>query len=223
MPATWKGEPSDCSEQLTYHAGQPSNCDLQANGNAPDRQENTMSSVGKNSGFVSRAPPAVNSSCNNWHVHSCVEQHPLSLQPARQKSTPLHLTPPPPPPPAISQHNILCKVSLVHECRKGDSRRFGPLVQRALVGGPTKSCEGLQCLEPDCQVNLSHFEDLLQEIDNTLRSLPATGQVTPHPSFMHSLTRSFLHSFNQSFIHSFMHSFVHYLSSPKVRGTYSSE
>ncbi|DBA82616.1 TPA: tubulin alpha 1, variant 2 [Trebouxia sp. C0004] len=61
--------------------------------------------------------------------------------------------------------------------RKGDSRRFGPLVQRALVGGPTKSSQGLQCLEPDCQVNLSHFEDLLQEIDNTLRSLPATGQV----------------------------------------------
>ncbi|KAL0037414.1 hypothetical protein WJX79_006840 [Trebouxia sp. C0005] len=61
--------------------------------------------------------------------------------------------------------------------RRGDSRRFGPLVQRALVGGPIKSSEGLQCLEPSCQVNLSHFEDLLQEIDNTLRSLPATGQV----------------------------------------------
>ena len=67
---------------------------------------------------------------------------------------------------------------LVNDRRKGDSRRFGPLVQRALVGGPAKCSEGLQCLQPDCQVNLSHFEDLLKEIDNTLRSLPATGQVT---------------------------------------------
>ena len=66
-------------------------------------------------------------------------------------------------------------------CRKGDSRRFGQLVQRALVSGPSKSSEGLQCLGPDCQVNLSHFEDLLQEIDNTLRSLPATGQVWAGP------------------------------------------
>lgn len=61
--------------------------------------------------------------------------------------------------------------------RKGGSRRFGPLVQRALVSGPTKFSAGLQCLDPDCQVNLSHFEELLMEIDNTLRSLPATGQV----------------------------------------------
>ena len=63
-------------------------------------------------------------------------------------------------------------------CRKGGSRRFGPLVQRALVSGPTKFSAGLQCLDPDCQVNLSHFEELLMEIDNTLRSLPATGQVS---------------------------------------------
>ncbi len=92
---------------------------------------------------------------------------------------------------------------LVYDCRKGDSRRFGPLVQRALVGGPTKSSEGLQCLEPDCQVNLSHFEDLLQEIDNTLRSLPATGQVAPHHS---SSIHSFVHSFFRPLIHLFSHS-----------------
>jgi len=83
------------------------------------------------------------------------------------------------------------------------------------VGGPTKSSEGLQCLEPDCQVNLSHFEDLLQEIDNTLRSLPATGQVAPH--------HSFIRSFILSSTHSFVQSFSKYMSSPTVRSTYSSE
>ena len=63
-------------------------------------------------------------------------------------------------------------------CRKGESRRFGHLVQRALVGcAPVKSCEGFQGLDASCQVNLAHFEDLLNEIDNTLRALPATGQV----------------------------------------------
>ena len=66
---------------------------------------------------------------------------------------------------------------LVLLCSKSNSRRFGGLVRRSLNGGDTKASQGLQQLSTDCKVNLGHFEDLLKEIDNTLRSLPATGQV----------------------------------------------
>ncbi|KAL3151414.1 tubulin alpha 1 [Trebouxia sp. C0009 RCD-2024] len=60
---------------------------------------------------------------------------------------------------------------------KANSRRFGGLVRRAVQDDDAKASQGLQQLAPDCAVNLSHFQDLLREIDNTLRALPATGQV----------------------------------------------
>lgn len=62
-------------------------------------------------------------------------------------------------------------------CSKAHSRRFGGLVRRAVQDDATKASQGLQQLAPDCTINLSHFQDLLREIDNTLRALPATGQV----------------------------------------------
>ena len=50
-------------------------------------------------------------------------------------------------------------------------------MRRALVGNGKTACHGLEELSTDCKVDLGHFQDLLKEIDNTLRSLPATGQV----------------------------------------------
>ena len=62
-------------------------------------------------------------------------------------------------------------------CSKANSRRFGGLVRKAVQDDDAKASQGLQQLAPGCNVNLSHFQDLLREIDNTLRALPATGQV----------------------------------------------
>ena len=51
-------------------------------------------------------------------------------------------------------------------------------MRRALVGEGKTACHGLEELSTDCKVDLGHFQELLKEIDNTLRSLPATGQVS---------------------------------------------
>lgn len=50
-------------------------------------------------------------------------------------------------------------------------------MRRAVEDEDAKASVGVQQLSVDCTVNLSHFQDLLKEIDNTLRALPATGQV----------------------------------------------